>query len=324
MEDLIVKYKVDDETKKILLKEGELLTEFDWEVVLLALGFIPVIGEVFDVILIVKYFKERRWLEAFLMMIALIPTVGDIAVKPFLFAGRAVKAFSSTAKFEKFVKIPKYGKAFKGFSKYFESPQIAKLSTQIVKKNPKLAADIKKAKSYHKGVVKKLDAGQYRMTRTGAMKGGPAKTLIRRKPKKGLGFATTQHFRSKALGKYVAKHKKLPPNGLSSWYNVVYKGRTARRAAFRKGLLVSGVLGALGLPNIESFQDFIATPEGAETAMNNEEFQEFYGQYTTPQDEELIQQQLNKQETGEDEGSLFSGDLLSIPLLKQMAPLIVP
>jgi len=311
MEKLIEKYKINSERKEKLLKE-ELLTEFDWELVLLGLGFIPIIGEVFDTILIIKYFKERRWIEAFLMMVALIPTVGDIAVKPFLFAGRGLKAFSSTAKFSKVLASnPKFAKMYEKASKYFGSPQVSKLSAQIAKKHPKIASDIAKSKSFHINAAGKLKAG--------------SKTkVLSKNPKKGFGFTTQQVFRNRAMGKYVAKHGKLPPTGLKSWYNIVYKGRTSRKAAFRKALLASGVLGALGLPDIESFQDFIATPEGAEQAMNNEQFQKLYGQFTTAEDEQLMQQQLIGQEPPEESGGIDYSSIFSIPALKQMASIAIP
>jgi len=319
IEDLIVKYRIDSERKEKLLKE-ELLTEFDWELVLLGLGFIPVIGEVFDTILIIKYFKERRWIEAFLMMIALIPTVGDIAVKPFLFAGRGLKAFTSTGKFASILKNnKKFAAMYEKVAKYFGSPKVMALGKQIAGKEPKLASEINKAKSFHVKMANDISkkATPFHINRSGYAVMGAKKNILG-KAKKGLGFTTQQIFRNKAITKYVSKHGALPKNGLSTWYNIVYKGRRARRSAFRKALLASGVLGSLGLPNIESFQDFIATPEGAEQAMNNEQFQKLYGQFTTAEDEQLLQQQLMGQEPPEESGGIDYSSMLSIPFMKKM------
>jgi len=300
---------------KTLISEEDIIAEFDSETILLGLGFIPVIGEVFDIILIIKYFKEKRWIEAFLMMIALIPTVGDAIVKPFLFLGRGLKAFSSTARFaEVLSKSPKFAKMYEKIAPFFKSPTIEKLSQQIIKKEPKLASDIKKAKSFH-------------INAAGKLKAGPTKTLLKRKPKAGVGYGSQQLFRTKAINKYVKKHGKLPPDGLSSWYNIVYKGRKGRKNAFRKALLSSNLLGSLGLPNIEAFEDYISTPDGAEKVMNNPEFSKLYSQTTTSEDERAIDQNINQQQTQapKDDGGVLSSfgiDNLSIPLMMKWASML--
>ena len=74
-----------------------------WENVLMAAGFVPVIGELADIALIMYYLYKGEKLYAALMLIALIPTVGDFIVKPIirLFKGSregmvAVKAGGKT------------------------------------------------------------------------------------------------------------------------------------------------------------------------------------------------------------------------------------
>ena len=296
-----------------IILEEDVLVEFDAETILLGLGFIPVIGEVFDTILIIKYFKEHRWIEAFLMMIALIPTVGDAIVKPFLFLGKGLKAFTSVGRFsEVLAKSPKFAKMYEKIAPYFRSPSVEKLSEQIIKKEPKLASEIKKAKSFH-------------INAAGKLKAGGAKTLLKRAPKKGVGYGSQQLFRNKLLTKYVKKYGKLP-EGLSGWFNVVYKGRTARKAAFRKALMSSHLLGSLGLPNIEAFEDYISTPEGAEKVMNMPEFQTLYNQTTTPQDEQEFLGKISPDASQkEDDGGVLSdlGSVLSIPLMKQIASMLI-
>jgi len=303
---------MENDKKDILLKE-DILTEIDAETILLGLGFIPVIGEAFDTILIIKYFKEERWIEAFLMMIALIPVVGDAAVKPFLFMGRGLKAFSGTAKFSSVLqKNKKFAGLYKKISPYFGSPVAAKLSTQISKKYPKIAPKIKNAKSFH-------------INAAGKLKAGGAKTMIRKKAKQGVGYGSQQLFRNKALGKYLEKSGgKLPKKGLTSWYNLVYKARGARKNAFRKALLSSNLLGALGLPNIEAFEDYITTDEGAEKVMNTPEFQQVYNQTTSPQDEMSLMKQIESQGSQESNSSSdFGMGMLSIPLMKQFAAAVL-
>jgi len=71
-------------TKKQILEETQLLNE-DWiENVLMVAGFVPVIGEVADIILILRYCYKKEYLYAGLMLIALIPTVGDFIAKPLI------------------------------------------------------------------------------------------------------------------------------------------------------------------------------------------------------------------------------------------------
>ena len=47
-------------------------------------GFVPIIGEVAYVILIIRYCYKKEYLYAGLMLIALIPTVGDFIAKPMI------------------------------------------------------------------------------------------------------------------------------------------------------------------------------------------------------------------------------------------------
>ena len=83
--------------------EPQDINEGFWENALLVAGFIPVIGEVADTILIIKYWREGRKIEAGLMLLALIPTVGDIIVKPFLRLGKAAGAFKTATTFTNFI-----------------------------------------------------------------------------------------------------------------------------------------------------------------------------------------------------------------------------
>lgn len=329
--EIIDKYKIDFTNKDTIITE-ELITELDWEVVLMGLGFIPVIGEAFDVILIMKYLRERRWLEAFIMMIALIPTVGDIIAKPFLIAGKGLKAFSGTGKFTQALKAnPQFAGMFKKLEPYLGSPKVMALGKQIAKKDPKLASEIAKGKNFYTKVGKEISdkAMPFHINKFGKQVAGAKKTgVFKRKPKKGLGFASQQHFRSRAISKYVAKHGKLPPNALSTWWNVVYKGRRTRKAAFRKALLASSVFDSLGLPSIEAFQDFIATPEGQEIALNDPHFQAFYNAHTTEEQERIMSQQWAQNSGGQSYDNTAGGDfdlesMLSIPFLKQVAGVVL-
>ena len=78
------------------------LDESFFENALMIAGFVPVIGEIADVILIIKFLREKRYIEAGLMLFALIPTVGDFLIKPLLKMGKGVGAFKTASTFTKF------------------------------------------------------------------------------------------------------------------------------------------------------------------------------------------------------------------------------
>ena len=73
-------------TKQQILEERRLINEglFSVENILMTLGYFPIIGEFADILLIIHYLRKGENLYAALMLIALIPTVGDILVKPFI------------------------------------------------------------------------------------------------------------------------------------------------------------------------------------------------------------------------------------------------
>jgi hypothetical protein len=68
------------------MKNEKILINEDFiENALMVVGFVPVIGEIADIILIIRYLLQGKYLYAGLMLIALIPTVGDIIAKPFIY-----------------------------------------------------------------------------------------------------------------------------------------------------------------------------------------------------------------------------------------------
>jgi len=54
-------------SKKEILEQKQVLKEDTVENILLAAGFIPVIGEVFDIISIIRYISKKEYLYAGLM-----------------------------------------------------------------------------------------------------------------------------------------------------------------------------------------------------------------------------------------------------------------
>ena len=137
--------------------EPQDINEGFWENALLVAGFIPVIGEVADTILIIKYWREGRKIEAGLMLLALIPTVGDIIVKPFLRLGKAAGAFKTATTFTKFIaENPQARAAYAKIGKQMDNPAINKLVAQVGKKTPQGAEALTGAITYQKSLFSKV------------------------------------------------------------------------------------------------------------------------------------------------------------------------
>lgn len=273
------------------------LNEDFWENVLLVTGFIPVIGEVADTILIGKYWREGRKIEAGLMLLALIPTVGDIIVKPFLRLGKGVGAFKSSQTFMKFLsENPQARASYAKIGKQMDNPMVQKLIGQVGKKTTGGAEALTGALNLQKGLFQKVKSS---ISNTTAKVGN---TLER-----GVGKTIKQNFQNQALQKYLIKTGGVAPsNFLSRWWNVVYGGRMARKNAVRKLIFGSNLLGVLGFPNIESLERAMSNPTQAEELMKNPEFAKFYNQATTPEEQQaLMNQQEPSQSDGGDSGSGF-------------------
>jgi len=124
-------------TKKQILEQKKLLNEDGWENALMVAGFIPVIGEVADIALICLYLYRKEYLYAGLMLIALIPTVGDFIAKPFItllkgygaVGKTALKSADDMAKF--LMENPKAKANFLKMSEHFDNRLIQETNTRF-------------------------------------------------------------------------------------------------------------------------------------------------------------------------------------------------
>lgn len=275
------------------------------ENLLLMAGFIPVIGDVADIILIIKFLKEKRYIEAGLMLFALIPVVGQALVNPIIKAGRGVKgAFASSEMFAKFLsKSPKLESNFVKLGKYMKDTKVGQLVNQIAKKSPKAAQEMKVAQNMHLNVLGKVES------------------KVATKP---LGAArmVKNHFQDQALAKYIAKHGVAPQTWLSNWYNVVFKGRQMRRDLANKIIMGSNLLNLLGLPSMRSLEQKMEDPEQMAELMQHPEMQNLVQQTTSPEDREQITQmskgESSKPGIGSEIGSALTG-FIGINALKSIA-----
>lgn len=256
-------------TKKQILENKEILKEDTVENILLAAGFIPVIGEVFDIISIIRYIVRKEYLYAGLMLIALIPTVGDFIVKPFI---RMLKGVSGSTKVvlrsaDDIVRLaktnPKLAEQYLKIQQHLGNPKIGQLIKQVenvpgfgttwgrgmkqaINQNKIAVAEIKSLSSLPGTVGKEI------------MAGGKFST----------GFKS--FFQEKALSKYVVKTGMKPSNWLSNWWNVIRRGRKDRRDIIKKFIIANGILDLFGLPSFESFEDRIQNDESFRNELSND------------------------------------------------------
>ena len=292
--------------------EPQDINEGFWENALLVAGFIPVIGEVADTILIIKYWREGRKIEAGLMLLALIPTVGDIIVKPFLRLGKAAGAFKTATTFTKFIaENPQARAAYAKIGKQMDNPAINKLVAQVGKKTPQGAEALTGAIAYQKSLFSKVGSTV-----------SDASAKVGSTLERGLGKTMKQTFQDKALQKYLIKTGGVAPsNFLSRWWNVVYKGRLDRKNAVRKIIFGSNFLGLLGFPNIESLERAMSDPKQAEELMKNPEFAQLYNQTTTPEEQQALTQSAQEPEKESGIGNLLggAGSFVGLNVLKSLA-----
>lgn len=241
-------------TKKEILENKQLLKE-DWiETTLMAAGFIPVIGEVFDIILIIRYIIKKEYLYAGLMLIALIPTVGDFIVKPFLGVLKGIKGggkvvLNTADDIVKLAKTnPKLAEEYIKIQQHLGNPKIAQLIKQVESipgMGPKWAKGMSEAINQNKIAINEIKGLSSLPKTIGAelSAGGKFSTGLK------------TFFQEKALAKYVAKNGQKPSTWLSNWWNVIRRGKKDRINLVKKFIIANGILDIFGLPSFESFQE---------------------------------------------------------------------
>jgi len=281
--------------KKYLLEETYQINKNDlnedWkENALLLAGFVPVIGEVADLISIYRYVKQERYIEAGLMLFALIPTVGDFISKPLIKLIGASRAAAKSPKVlvELLEKSPALKNKFLGLGKYVDNPNINKLIKQVSDKAPSIGQGLTKSKSTITNILDVLE--------------------------KGVGKSTKSAFQTKNLAKYVAKHGTVPPNKLSYWFNVTRLARRDRRMFINNLLKSNNLLGHLGIYNFEDLDNAINDSRKREQLANDPNFQRLVDQVTTPEE----MQQLLKGDVPQQEEEPDMLDGLKADMVKNM------
>jgi hypothetical protein len=304
-------------TKKQILENKELLKEDTLENILMVAGFVPVIGEVADIVLIIRYIMKKEYLYAGLMLIALIPTVGDFIAKPFIrllkgsgVAGKvALKGSTEMAEF--LAKNPKMQSQYVKMGEYLTNPAIGKTISQVEKvpgMGSKWANGMRQSIAEHTTVLGKLKPVQ--MTKAVGKEisaGGKFST----------GFKT--FFRDQALAKYVAKRGMEPKTWLSKWWYVVRKGRKDRRDMVKYFVIANGILDKFGLPNFSAFEEKMSNDaEFREKIANDPQFSKMVSGSVDSNELSQIEGGTVSTKQSGGEGGLLSGGM-SLGMLKSLA-----
>ena len=295
-------------TKKQILEQKTDLNEsiFSLENILMTAGFIPVIGEIADIALIIYYLKKGEKLYAALMLIALIPTVGDIIVKPIIKALRVTKEGNAIMKTgvglsEHLAKNPELAKKFTSLSKYANSPSVTKTVDSIGKINSGWGASLK-------NMLNKIGGST-----VSGLKAGGQSVIAGKTFRSGL----KDYFKGERLSRYYAKRGVLPEKGISSWWQNVL-ARQDRKNAFRKFIMANNMLAYFGVPSLSSFEDKLSNDEEFRNKVaNNPELSDYIAQNTNPNELNLDTEKKSSSD------SLGLGGTMSIPMLKRLAQFLV-
>lgn len=305
-----------EEFKKKDILEGKLLKEDGWENALMIAGFVPVIGEVADIILIGRYLWKGEYLYAAIMLIALIPTVGDFIAKPFI---RLLKAGGVSGKMalkgademaEYLAKNPNMKKEYLKMSKYFDHPSVKKTIEGVSKVSSSTGKKMTQSIGEAKSVLGKLR---------------PVKMANRigQEISAGGKFSTglKSFFQEEKLAQYIAKTGSKPTTWLSNWWNVVRAGRKSRKDMFRSVLMSSNVLHTLGLPSLKNDSDIerlLNDPKYANAIANDPQISSYINGNTEPSEVSQLAGQNGKQSGGGMSGLEMAFGLKTLKALANM------
>lgn len=305
-------------TKKEFLEEQELLNEDAVENVLLAAGFIPVIGEVFDIVSILRYLYRGEYLYAGLMLIALIPTVGDFIVKPII---KTIRGISGGGKLvlksaDDIVKLaktnPKLAGEYLKIQQHLNHPKIGQLIKQL-EKVPGFGS------KWAKGLSESINQNKVAVNQIKGISSLP-KTIGKEVAAGGkVSTGVTKFFQEKALAKYVAKKGMEPSTWLSKWWYVVRRGRKDRRDLIKRFILANGILDLFGLPSFEAFENKIdSDPKFREQLANDPKFTQIVNQSGLSKEE--LSSIETTEKTSDGGGGLMDG-MMNLAMLKTLARL---
>ena len=309
-------------TKKEILENKKVLKEDTLENILMIAGFVPVIGEIADIILIIRYIYKKEYLYAALMLVALIPTVGDFIVKPFIrvlkgagIAGKtALRSSDDLAKY--LMQNPSAKEQFLKMSKHFDDAGVKQTINSVGGINKGWAQKMTDGLGSLKSTASKLRPVQLTQRIGKEIATQPSAGYLKMLAGKGpVATGLKAFFREEKLAQYVAKKGMEPSNWLSKWWNITRTARQSRRDMFRSVVALSGVAKMFGLPNLSMNQ--------LDEMMKDEKFREALA--NDPQVSQYIAQNTSQDDINNIEGTTNTSgfnpisSLVGIGLLKTLA-----
>jgi hypothetical protein len=309
-------------TKKQILENRQVLKEDTLENILMVAGFVPVIGEIADIILIIRYIYKKEYIYAALMLIALIPTVGDFIVKPFIrvlkgagIAGKtALRSSDDLAKY--LMQNPSAKEQFLKMSKHFDDAGVKQTINSVGGINKGWAQKMTDGLGSLKSTASKLRPVQLTQRIGKEIATQPSAGYLKMLAGKGpVATGLKAFFREEKLAQYVAKKGMEPSNWLSKWWNITRTARQSRRDMFRSVVALSGVAKMFGLPNLSMNQ--------LDEMMKDEKFREALA--NDPQVSQYIAQNTSQDDINNIEGTTNTSgfnpisSLVGIGLLKTLA-----
>ena len=309
-------------TKKEILENQKVLKEDTLENILMIAGFVPVIGEIADIILIIRYIYKKEYIYAALMLVALIPTVGDFIVKPFIrvlkgagIAGKtALRSSDDLAKY--LMQNPSAKEQFLKMSKHFDDAGVKQTINSVGGINKGWAQKMTDGLGSLKETVSKLRPVQMTQRIGKEIATQPSAGYLKMLSGKGpVATGMKAFFREEKLAQYVAKKGMEPSNWLSKWWNITRAARQSRRDMFRSVVAGSEVARMFGLPDLSMNQ--------LDEMMKDERFREALA--NDPKVSQYIAQNTSQDDINNIEGAANTGGfnpisgLVGIGLLKTLA-----
>jgi hypothetical protein len=248
-------------TKEQILENKQLLKEDVIENVLMTIGFVPVIGEIADIVLIIKYLMAGEYLYAGLMLFALIPLVGDFIAKPIIKiikgSRTVVKNADNLVAFA--TKNKDFAERYVSLKPYLNSKALSKTVDGIGRYpivGNKFANKLRNEISEHNLAINRVESltgispKRVEDLAKGAYLGGPKNFVKQIGKDESLRVGTKNFYQGKYLANYIAKNGQKPSTWVSNWWNVVRPARKARRDDIKKFIIANGLLDLLGLPSL--------------------------------------------------------------------------
>jgi hypothetical protein len=318
-------------TKAQILEEKQLLNEDFIENALMVAGFVPIIGNFADIILMLKYYFSGQKLYAALMLFTLIPVVGDIIILPLIRLLKLNKittfALKNTDNFYAYlVKNPEAKKMFLRLENHIDKPIIGKLLNQldeVPKIGPKAANGLRSSLQGLANVLSRLLQKPISIAKSigkevATSKPSYLKSLIGKGP---VASGIKKHFQGQRLASFIAKHGRPPSNWIYHWWYIVFWGRFDRRAYIKYFIISNKLLEKFGLPNFESFVKLIQTDDDfREQLANDEQFTNLVGETTEEIDLNKINAETQTETKKESDGGMSNfTKLMGINLVKKLA-----